>query len=211
MEFKAGLALILLFLAGLTGCVLAIIGWILRPLLNTDGRYAGVDHYTLSDIACLTFLVAFSITLTRTIEVESGLRTAGLLLGVAASIVLWWGSVRVLSRCKVGRPLKRVLFMLVVAPISLFTAVIIIAAPFAGLLEYVQSSYSGDLLLRFKISLVVIGTWLGSAVICFLLNRLAAWIVRSDEYSKLVGQQTPIKFEALGLKRRSDASARDDD
>lgn len=193
-----GLLIVLLFVAALCGLMLTIIAWTLRPMVIVDGRHVGPDHYTLADIACLTVYVAGLIAIVRAVETGE-LEAIALTLAIGSAVVMWWGTIRVLSRAMVGRPIKRVAFMVVV-PITLLLAVVIVATPFVGMVKFAQLHGTLDqlspLATLFAVSLAI-GS---SSLILFGLNRVTTWIVRHDEFSNRVGGVTAIEFRVAEIE-----------
>jgi hypothetical protein len=191
-----GLLIVVMFVAALIGTMLAVVWWIYRPVLAADSRHSGPDHYTLIDAACLTFYLGLFVTIAKgTLPTDTGLQGEGIGLAIVAAVVMWWGSVRVLSRTAVGHPGKRAAFMVFAVPFSLVCAVTIALAPIAGSVAYFNQLQSAE---PMPIWLAMLLTLIAFSVACglsFAIHRLLCWVILRDTYSDRFVGPIPIRFE----------------
>jgi len=176
----------------------SIANWVVRPLEQTAKHRRCPTQFTLSDLLGLFVLLPVSMSLAYfglPSDDPTVYRTFGIVGWFVLSLI-WWYGVRSLSRAGVRNPRHRVLFLVLVIPVTLLAA----AALLFAIVSVVTTLYSPNP----ADSAIACGVTLVLLAVLYALGRLTRRLIastpdRSTKAVKPVSEIEPLHESASGL------------
>jgi len=118
--------ILVVMIGGLVSAPVALGAWTLRPLDRAAKSRRCPTQFTIADFLCLFFLMQLSMAgvhSSMSYETESGVIWLLDVFGWVSCGLMWWMSVRTLSRAGIRRARHRAVFLALVLPVAFFGSI----------------------------------------------------------------------------------------